>query len=295
MNAPWMATRLTLAALLGIAPLGGCWLSSSDQTTLTLAVADTPVDGAQSVAVTFTGVQIQGAIGAPIEFDFPSPFQVNLLDLQDDNFALLLDGVDIPAGRYQWIRLKVDMSQSNITLADGSVHPLVIPSGDQTGIKLVSGFSIASGDDAVITLDFDLRKSIILASGAYDLKPALRLVDVNQSGALEGDVSNTLSIGGVSIAAPACQPAAYAYTGFNVTPVDINPTTTVQPVQTANVMLDGFTGNFHYGFDYMPPGNYTVALVCAAGDDPAVVNTLSFTAAKKATVAADSLTEVDFP
>ena len=77
--------------------------------------------------------------------------------------------------------------------------------------------------------------------------------------------------------------------------MDINPTSPVQPVQTANVMLDGFTGNFHYGFDYMPPGNYTVALVCAAGDDPAVTNTLNFTAAKNATVTAGALTAIDFP
>jgi hypothetical protein len=295
MFTPRIPLRLALAALLGVIPLGGCWLSYTNPTTLTLAVADTPVDGAQSVVVTFTGVQIQGASGAPIEFDFPSPFQVNLLNLQDDNFALLLDGADVPAGHYQWVRLMVDMSQSNITLADGSVHPLVIPSGDQTGLKLVSGFSVASEEDAVFTVDFDLRKSITLASGTYDFKPALRLVDVNRSGALEGEVSNAFSIGGVSIAAPACQPAAYAYAGSGVTPVDINPTSSVQPVQTANVMLDSFTGNFHYGFDYMPPGNYTVALVCAAGDDPAVADTLSFSVAKNAAVVTAALTEVDFP
>jgi len=294
MRSPWIATRLMLAALLGAAPLGGCWWSENT-TTLSLAVADTPVDGAQSVVLTFTGVQIQGAAGAPIQYSFPAPFQVNLLDLQDDNFALLLDGVEVPTGKYQWIRLRVDMSQSNITLADGSVHPLIIPSGDQTGLKLVSGFSIASGEDAVFTVDFDLRKSITVASGTYDFKPAMRLVDVNASGALEGWVSNTLGIGGVPIASPACQPAAYAYPGSNVAPVDIDPTAALQPVQTADVFLDSFSGNFHYGFDYLPPGDYTVALVCAAGDDPTTADSLTFTAPKNATVITGNLTEVDFP
>jgi len=293
MRAPWIMTRLVLVVLLGTAPLGGCWWSDNTST-LSLAVADTPVDGAQSVVLVFTGVQIQGATGAPIEYDF-APFQVNLLDLQDDNFALLLDGVDVPAGRYQWIRLMADMNQSTITLADGSVHPLVIPSIDQTGLKLVSGFSIGSGEDAVFTVDFDLRKSITLASGTYDFKPAMRLVDVNASGALEGWASNTLSIGGVPIASPTCRPAAYVYVGANVTPMDIDPAATVQPVQTADVFLDSFSGNFHYGFDYLPPGDYTVALVCAAGDDPSTADSLTFTAAKNAAVAADNLTEVDFP
>jgi len=293
MTKPLITTRLVLAVSLCACLLGGCrW--SDNTSTLSLAVADTPVDGAQSVVLTFTGVQIQGTTGAPIQYDF-APFQVNLLALQDDNFALLLDGVDVPTGRYQWIRLMVDMNQSNITLADGSVHPLVIPSGDQTGLKLMSGFNIGTGEDAVFTVDFDLRKSITLASGIYDFNPAMRLEDVNASGALEGWASNTLSIGGVPIASPTCQPAAYVYAGSNVTPMDIAPAATVQPVQTADVFLDSFSGNFHYGFDYLPPGHYTVALVCAAGDDPSTADNLTFTAAKNAAVTADYLTEVDFP
>lgn len=294
MNAARMSKRLPWILLLGTCLLNGCRWSSSGQT-LTLAVADTPVDGAQSVVVTFTGVQIQGASGAPVEFDYDSPVQIDLLALQDDNFALLLDSVDMPAGRYQWIRLMVDMSQSSITLADGSVHPLVIPSGDQTGFKLVSGFSISTDEDAVFTLDFDLRKSITLASGTYDFTPALRLVDVNNSGELEGFMTPTFSVGGVMISSPACQPAVYAYAGSGVTPVDINPSSSVQPVETADVFFDAESGQYHYGFDYMPPGKYTVALVCAAGDDPAVADVLSFSKAKNASVMAGYLTEVDFP
>ncbi|MGE5626375.1 MAG: DUF4382 domain-containing protein [Bacillota bacterium] len=282
------------AALFGVLSLGGCWWSNNS-TTLTLALADTPVDGAQSVVITFTGVQVQGASGAPIEYDFAAPQAIDLLQLQDDNFAFLLDGADIPAGHYQWIRMMVDMSQSSITLADGGVHPLVIPSGDQTGLKLVSGFSIASDEQAVFSVDFDLRRSITLASGTYDFMPAMRLVDDSTAGSIEGFMSPTLKIGGVSIADPACQPAAYIYSGLNVTPVDINSTSAVQPYQTADVFLDPVSGNFHYGSDYIPPGNYTVALVCAAGDDPSTADTLSFTAPKNAAVAAYSLTEVDFP
>src|SRR5690242_8416651 len=121
------------ASLLGVTSLGGCW-GSSNSTTLTLAVADTPVDGAQSVVVTFTGVEVQGASGSPIEYGFATPQAIDLLQLQDDDFAFLLDGVDIPAGHYQWIRMTVDMSRSHITLADGSAHPLVLTGSDPTGL-----------------------------------------------------------------------------------------------------------------------------------------------------------------
>jgi len=41
--------------------------------TMQLAVADAPVDGAQSVVVRFTGVELTGNSGNPIEVTFASP------------------------------------------------------------------------------------------------------------------------------------------------------------------------------------------------------------------------------
>ena len=42
-------------------------------------------------------------------------------------------------------------------------------------------------------------------------------------------------------------------------------------------------------------GDYTLAMVCAANDDPAVADTLTFSAAKAATITANQTTTVDFP
>lgn len=289
-----MGLRLALTAAAGLLALSGCWYSSSNDTTLTLAVADTPVDGAQSVVLTFTGVQLQPASGAMIEQDFSTPLQVDILQLQDDNFALLLNNLGVPAGSFLWVKPLVDMSQSTITLSDGSVHPLVLTNASQDPFKFNSEFTVMSGEQAAFVIDFDLRKSITLVAGAYDFKPYMRFLDPNQTGELEGMVSNTFSIGSTAISDPSCLPAAYLYAG-NVTPADINPSSNVQPVQTATVTLDSFTGNYHYGFEYLNPGDYTVALVCAAGDDPTKTDALTFSAAKTATVAAQEFTPVDFP
>ena len=287
--------RLLFVAFLAIMTLSGCWGSSSNSTTLTLAAADAPVDGAQKVVITFRGVQIQRTSGGSIEHDYSIPRQIDLLQLQDDNVVLLLNNLDVPPGSYQGIRLLVDMSRSNITLSDGSVHPLVIPSGhDQTGLTLAGGFTITANEQATFTVDFDLRKSITLSSGTYDFVPAMRFVDVNQSGELEGFMSTSFAIGGVAISNPACHPAAYAYAGTGVTPVDIDLGAPVQPVQTTDVFLDPVSGMYHYGFDYMPAGRYTVALVCAGGDDPTKADGLSFSAPQDAMVAVDDATEVDF-
>ena len=307
---------------------------------LNLSITDTPVDGATSVLITFTGVEIQpgggdqqdqadgtsgdnqgdddsggnqdqqGNMGMggmddsndmssnerPIEFNFPAPMQIDLLKQQGGNSASLLSGVSLPAGHYAWIRLKLATTDCcTITLSDGSVHPLIIPSGDETGLKLVQGFTVAAGGTANFTIDFNLRQSITLANGKYILKPALRITNNVVTGQIHGVVDNTLMIGSLAITNPTCMPAAYIYAGDNVTPVDINPTSSVQPATTATVKLDNDTGEFVYMASFLAPGDYTVALTCAAGDNPATADTLTFTAAKNATVTSNMTTEVDFP
>ena len=326
---------LTIAAL-AFAGCNGSSMSGGGTGTLNLAITDTPVDGAASVVVTFTGVEIQpadmsgddsddmdnmdsgdmggdgmdsgdgdqgedsgsmaGSSGSQaLVFNFSAPRQIDLMQQQGGNSASLLSGVSLPAGQYAWIRLMVDASQSSITLADGSVHPLVIPSGDETGLKLVHGFTVAAGGQVNFTIDFDLRESITLANGKYILKPVLRITDNESVGEIRGNVSNIFMIGTIAVTDPSCSPTAYIYAGDNVTPVDINPTSTVQPVTTASLKLDTMSGDFTYTAAFLAPGDYTVALVCAAGDNPQTADSLTFSMPKNATVTADMSTEVDFP
>ena len=285
--------RLSLIALPVFLSLGGCYGSSTYPTTLTLAVADTPVDGAESVTLAFTGVQVQPAHGAVIEYDYPTTQLINLLQLQDDNYHLLLDDLEVPAGVYVSIRMLVDMNQSSITLSDGSVHPLVLQGTDQVGILVLHSFSLTDQEKAGFIVDFDLRKSISLVGGLYDFQPALRFIDGSNIGEIEGTVSSDLALGSMPVSDPACQPAAYIYSG-NVTPTDINPTSNVQPVSTATVSLNNVTGEYFYESEYLSPGNYTVAITCAAMDNPATVDVLTFSARQQASVVANEETEVDF-
>jgi len=286
--------RLASAAVLALVSLNGCWDSSSNPTTLTLAVADAPVDGATSAVIEFTGVQIQGASGAPQEFDFPVPQDVDFLQLQDDEFNVLLDNMDFAPGSYQSLTLLVNMGNSSITLNDGSVHPLVLTGSNKTGVKVASAFTITSGEQASFTVDFDLRKSIALVSGTYEFTPFLQFVDNLQAGAIEGTVSSAFLIGSTAITDPACSPVAYIYPGAGVTPVDLNPTSKVQPVITATVRFNSFFGDYEYDADFVNPGTYTVALTCAAADNPATVDALTFSLTQTAAVTTGNLTEVDF-
>jgi|SRR5215469_1602625 len=341
--------KVLLQVFLSVLALGflGCngnGIGSSGPTgTFNLSISDTPVDGATSVLITFTGVEVQpgsggdqqdqtsgsgddqgdddntpapgagtqsGASGTdddqegndnsgsskPLEFNFSSPMTIDLLKQQGGNSASLLNGVSLPAGHYEWIRLKLATTNCcTITLTDGSVHPLTVPSGDESGLKLVHGFTVAAGGAVNFTIDFDLRRSVVLENGQYHLKPVLRITDNEDTGHIHGVVANTLSIGSTAITNPACKPAAYVYAGDNVTPVDINPVSTIQPATTATVALNNDTGNYEYNAGFLASGDYTVALTCAANDNPATVDNLTFTATKNATVTADMTTEVDFP
>ncbi|MDE2139520.1 MAG: DUF4382 domain-containing protein, partial [Gammaproteobacteria bacterium] len=196
--------------------LAGCNGGGSSDATLNLGVTDTPVDGAQNVVVAFTGVDLMGP-GGQQSFSFSSEKSIDLLQQQGTNSASLLAGVTIPAGNYQWIRLDIDAANSYIITSTGAKYPLTIPSSSQTGLKLVSGFTVAQGDIADFVIDFNLRQSITQSNAggitSYILTPALRLINEQQVGTVSGSVASTLSIGGSLITATTCSPAVYVYPG----------------------------------------------------------------------------------
>lgn len=285
--------------------LAGCNGGGSSDATLNLGVTDTPVDGAQNVVVAFTGVDLMGP-GGQQSFSFSSEKSIDLLQQQGTNSASLLAGVTIPAGNYQWIRLDIDAANSYIITSTGAKYPLTIPSSSQTGpsssqtgLKLVSGFTVAQGDIADFVIDFNLRQSITQSNAggitSYILTPALRLINEQQVGTVSGSVASTLSIGGSLITATTCSPAVYVYPG-TVTVLDgfnVNVSGGTAPLTSATVSLNNTTGIYDYTVGFLAPGTYTLAVTCAA-DDMAGATTLAFSAAQIATVTANTTTTVNF-
>ena len=284
---------LTGAAALALLP--GC-SDEGGTGRLSLAVTDAPVDGATAVVVQFTGVEVKPADGSARAFDFDAPRQIDLLALTGTDSELLLDDVEVPSGRYNWVRLKVDANEdgiadSYIDLDDGSRHELEIPSGDETGLKLHSGFRVPNGGAASFTLDFDLRKSVhepMDAGDSFKLRPTLRIVDNATIGSIAGTVQGALVV-------PGCTPAVYVFAGSGVTPDDVDAIEP-DPVSSAVPELNAGTGNFDYTVGFLATGAYTVSFTCnAAADNPATSDTLVFVGTQDATVTADQATVVNFP
>lgn len=278
--------------------LSACGGSGAGSGQMSLSVADAPVDGAQAVVVVFNGVELMTNSGTPVDINFSSPKTIDLLN-QSGTASAQLFNQPIPAGSYSSIRLIVtadgNPGNSYITTSDGLQHPLLIPSGNQTGLKLVTGFNVSSSGVVDYTIDFDLRKSITCPTGSSPtclLQPALRLVDNTTVGNIQGTVALTLI-------PSTCSPAVYLYNGTVTAPEDYNSTApssdTNQPIASKVPALDA-AGDYYYQFTFLPPGTYTLAYTCEANldnpsqPDPSVV----FTSLTTTTVTATQTVTVNF-
>lgn len=260
--AVWAASMV----MLGLAACGG---GSGASGSMSLSVADAPVDGAEKVVVVFTGVELVPGNGSPVTITFAAPKSIDLLNDSGTASAQLFSQ-PIPAGSYGQIRLMVmadgNPSNSYIMLSDGTMHGLEVPSGSETGLKLISGFTVPSSGVVDYTIDFDLRQAITCPPGqapACVLKPAERLLNSATVGNIQGQVSNTLVPTG-------CMPGVYLYAGTVTAPEDMNSTAPAgdpnQPL-TSKTPVANSQPPYYYQFTFLEPGNYTVAFTCEADQD----------------------------
>jgi hypothetical protein len=301
----WKLQKMSLVAgiCLFIAACGGSSDSGSGaRGKLSVSITDAPIYDAQSVEVDFTGIEVKTANGSALTFNFcealtepdvnpplvqqgectdsnPSIQTIDLLAQTGGASFLLLDQIDLPAGKVNWVRLALTDPAGRIVMSTGE-HVLTVPSGNQTGLKLNRGFEVPADGEAHIYIDFDVRKSIVeMHSGmttSYKLKPTLRMVE--KFGAIAGNVDPLLR------PSTCLGPSIYVFAGATTTPDDIERDQG-DPVTSAMVDID--TGN--YRADFLEPGDYTLAFVCADGvsvdginftappDDPDENDMLTFT------------------
>ena len=330
---------MAILACFVIASLTGCGSSDSSGSggstgELNISVTDGPVDSASSVIVEFTGVAIQPTSGDRLDFDFwecsetstscvvdadctgatnvctVTPRQIDLLALNGGGSETILDGATVPAGHYNWIRLKVNaecnVMDSYIEIPNDTNSPYslyVVPSVNKNGLKLVSGFDVPAGGSASFTIDFDLRKSVNYPQGQgqgscpgdYRLKPALRLVDNTDVGSISGTVSSRL----IQDASCSGGNAVYVFKDHNIIPDDVDEYGP-NPVTSAMVNFDDVKKEYVYKAAFLSSGNYTIAFTCQADrDDPEVnesptLNPITFVGTTNVVVSAGNETIHNF-
>ena len=202
--------------------------------TVMLSLTDAPNFELESVFVTIDEVKVCKAIADPEE-----EAEMNDEDEEDCEWMSLMstkgtydlltltNGVtqtlaieELPPGIYNQMRLMIGETPDNsdnhphanylYLKGDDNPYELKIPSGVQSGIKLVHSFEVLAGRFKELILDFDAKKSVVQAgkSGQYILQPTIKVIDVENlakvSGIVTDDTLEATPIEGASV---------YAFTG----------------------------------------------------------------------------------
>jgi hypothetical protein len=286
--------------------------------TLSVSIKDAPVDDVSEVIVTFDRIDLKPRNGSAERFDLNPPRTVDLLTLQGTNAAPLIEGVELQAGQYEWMRLYLVTDESKLVEVQGGEFGLFLPGNqpasnnpNQRFLHLASQFVIPADQHARFTIDVDLRKALAKRTSGpgspfYMLRPSLRLVDNSETGTLTGTVPSTL------VSDPSCTNdpvlggnAVYVYGGDVSAPGDVfvdedgNEQTRSDgaghPITTANVTLDTNSGDWKYTVGFLPAGDYSVAFTCQALDDePGSEDGIAFTGLSDVTIVAGEFSRVDF-
>ncbi len=215
---------------------------------LSLNLADSAISGVDEVWVTISEIRVHsdGEGWFPLESDVSFPLTVDLLTLQN-GFSENLGLFELPEGHYTQIRLylgtKIDPDMVDPPLYpncifDGTDYQeLIIPSGFQSGIKLIHPFDIEDGGIIELTLDFDAARSIHrTGSGVFKMRPTIKVVAT----ALSGSISGQTEPGATVMAQQALDGACGG----------------IEVAQTTTASFDG-----SYQLANLEPGIYTIAVV----------------------------------
>lgn len=113
-----------------------------------------------------------------------APTTYDLLTLRGGAFATLAEA-QVPAGAYTQIRLKI--GPGSHVIVDGLAYALEVPSGAQSGLKVIHPFTVPPEGLADLTLDFDAEKSVFqTADGRWHLRPTVTATSTTQSGGSTG-------------------------------------------------------------------------------------------------------------
>ncbi|MCQ1061378.1 DUF4382 domain-containing protein [Photobacterium sp. ZSDE20] len=279
----------SVIAVLSLA-ITGCGSDSTEQQKTALvsfSVSDAPVDDASEVVVAFDALELKHQNGESfylnvVDTDETKDYQqVDLLDYRGTDARLILSDQRIPLGEYKELIVHTKAGSLNWVTNNG-MHDLKIPSN-----KLrLGGFEVTTETVQAFTIEFDLRKSLVLRGNAgnnngYNLKPhGVTIVDNSAAASIKGSVDPALFSSGEACSEDGGN-FVYLYEGHHsngiatlVDNIDVDdqdynddlelPTNYVSPYASTGIYPDG-----SYAFGFVPSGEYTIAFTCSAYiDDP---------------------------
>ncbi|MGF1753038.1 DUF4382 domain-containing protein [Vibrio makurazakiensis] len=267
---------------------GGESSSSGSTASVSMSVSDSPVDDASSVTIGFAQVELVDSEGNSTYFDVTPTNpnrdyeQIDLLDYQGAQSALIINSQAIPVGVYQNLILHIS-NESGVNFVDDltGTNNLKQPSNK---LRLGS-FEVTSEATQAFTIEFDLRKALVMRgnqgnNNGYILKPnGVSILNNSTAASLSGNVDQNLFTADVSCSVSTSN-MIYLYSGLGLTVSDLIdlvdtedeefdtnapvPANANQPYASTEVADNG-----DYTFGFLPAGDYTVAFTCNGdNDDP---------------------------
>jgi hypothetical protein len=208
-------TNIVLGAIFPCALLAACSGSGTSSVGSSSSALSGPVElrvvQSPDIAAPLTSLGVKSIVVTVVRVDARvegggwQPISVQLATIDLLALPATLGVTKLPAGNTESLRLIVSPSgPSSVTTNDGVVHPLFVPSGDTSGIKIVGDFDVApcagghvtfsfAGDHGIVVRpagdgDGDLDDDAgLIALGAWVLRPVIRIEEVVTGGTCNGD------------------------------------------------------------------------------------------------------------
>ena len=247
----WVQFFATGLMLLTACGGGGDSGSSGSTGTLSVNLTDASTTEYQAIYVTIQQVAVHKDGGGGWDVISSPNKTYNLLDLVNgvrEELAL----ATLTSGHYTQMRLILTDTPDNSINILSRNHPygnyfidssgqsieLKVPSGFQSGIKIVKGFDINANQTTELILDFDAARSIVKAgsSGKWLLKPTIKLLNTTEYSIISGNAGAS----GVLVSAQVYNSAA---------------TLVEDRVEVKAATVSDDSGNYKL---FLEPGSYTL-------------------------------------
>lgn len=230
---------------------------------ITLTLTDAPIDASNikevNIAINRVEVIKKGSQAWQTIKSFEDPKTIDLLEYTQGEYYELTEQYLTP-GEYSGIRLQLNLAnvdngltvfpQSNLVFTNGTQETLFVEDGADNYVVVMREFEIATNQTTFLTLDFDVRKSIILSGQEYKLRPFMRMVDTNGAGGIDGQFRDFANYPKVIV---------YAYTAGTFVSSEVNGEQPFANAISASLVKNTIGGRFYISF--LPAGSYDLLFV----------------------------------
>lgn len=175
-------------------PIGGPPPTHTDKDPvqrIRVAIADAAIDDVANLYVSFARVAVSADGESWVDLPVSYGTGIDVAALRNGASLLLASLEELPPADYKHILIELAPAHPvRLVRTDGTEEILPVPHEYDGGLSVLADFTPIEGDGIQVTLDFDLRKSVVLnETGTLELQPTFRAVNERDARTLEGEAA----------------------------------------------------------------------------------------------------------